>query len=123
MNELTPSLIDALTSGKEASIAGDLHCDMLSNGPISTCLKEFFTSFDLAQLISQPTRVTANSSSLLDVILTASQVLAIQSDVICTSISDHFPVFVILNLKRTRPRAINFQTSIIIRWISMEWLQ
>ena len=70
---------------------------------VSTWTKEFCTFFYLAQLISQPTRVTANSSTSHDVILTTSQVLVIQSDVICTFISDHFPVIVTLNLKKPMP--------------------
>lgn len=110
VNDLAPSLTDAFSLGKEVFIAGDLNCDMFSNGPQSTCLKEFCASFNLTQLISQPTRVTPNSSTLLDVILTTSQDLVTQSEVICTSISDHFPVIVTLNLKRPRPQAIKFKT-------------
>lgn len=110
VNELAPSLIDALSLGKDVFIAGDLNCDMLSNRPESICLKEFCTSFNLTQLISQPTRVTANSSTLLDVIVTTSPNLVTQSDVICTAISDHFPVIATLNLKKPKLQAINFKT-------------
>jgi hypothetical protein len=67
---------------------------MLSDCFESAKLREFCSTFNLTQLISQPTRVTAHSSTLLDVILTTNNDLVSKSDVICSDISDHFPVVI-----------------------------
>ena len=89
MNKLAPSLIDALTLGKEVFIAEELIviCCLTVLNPL--VLKNF-----------------ALLCTLLGVILTTSQVLVIQSDVICTSISDHFPV----SDKTKASGYINFKT-------------
>jgi hypothetical protein len=86
VNDLTPALTSALAVGKEIFIAGDLNCNMLSDCFESAKLREFCNTFNLTQLISQPTRVTAHSSTLLDVILTTNNDLVSKSDVIWQSI-------------------------------------
>ena len=83
---------------------------MLSDCPESTYLKDFCNSFNLLQLISQPTRVTLNSSTLLDVILTTNSHLVIQSAVICTDISNHFPVITTLNLRAPKSQVTTVMT-------------
>ena len=91
VNDLTPTLTSALAVGKEIFSAGDLNCNMLLDCLESAKLRDFCNTFNLTQLISQPTRVTAHSSTLLDVILTTNNDLVSKSDVICTDISDHYP--------------------------------
>ncbi len=64
----------ALTLGKEIIIVGDLNCDVLKPDSSSAiALLNFCASVNLTQLIKEPTRarVTENSTSLIDVIMTS----------------------------------------------------
>ena len=58
------------------------------------------------QLINSPTRITESSRSLIDDIMTSNPDLVHESGVINISISDHFPVSMLLNSKLPRqPRS------------------
>ena len=71
-NDLTTTLIYALSLDKPVSIMGDLNCNLLrTECRESKSLTSFYESFNLSQLIAAPTRVTKSSQSLLDVILTS----------------------------------------------------
>ena len=64
--ELNDSLISALSYNKPVFTLGDLNCNLLnstdSTDPGVTTLKAFCSSFNLTQLISQPTRVTQSTN-------------------------------------------------------------
>ncbi|CAB4006335.1 Hypothetical predicted protein [Paramuricea clavata] len=89
----------ALTLKKDIFVVGDLNCNLLKSGPESDALNELCSSLNLFQLIKEPTRVTLQSSSLIDVILTSNTSLVVESGVEKTHISDHFLVYSILKLK------------------------
>ena len=55
--------------------------------------KEFCSMYGLSQLIDCPTRITSNTSTLIDHILTNTQENISQSDVIGTAISDHSLIY------------------------------
>ena len=57
----------------------------------------------MKQLITGPTRVTATSETLIDVIATSNSALVTDSGVVKTHISDHYLVYVVLNLKAPKP--------------------
>ena len=59
----------------------------------------FCATVNATQLIDKPTRVTENSRSLLDVILVSDPVLVKSSDVLEITISDHFLVHTVINLR------------------------
>ena len=59
--------------------------------------------FNLSQMISKPTRVTRDSSSLLDVILTTNPHQVIQTTIKVNSISDHSTISALLRLKAPKP--------------------
>ena len=99
-NDLTTTLIYALSLDKPLYIMGDLNCNLLS----TECrelksLTSFYESFNLSQLIAAPTRVTESSWSLLDVILASQTKQVVKAGVMDSSISDHDMVFAILHLK------------------------
>ena len=65
---------------------------------IKTCClkkkhKEFSSMYGLSQLIDCPTRITSNTSTLIDHILTNTQKNISQSSVINTAISDHSLIY------------------------------
>lgn len=94
----------ALTHGKNIIVAADLNCDMLKpHSPEATALQDLCDSVNLTQLIKEPTRVTATSSTLIDVIMTSSTDLVERSGVLQSHISDHYLVDVLLKLKIPKP--------------------
>ena len=102
-NDLTPSIVEALLYDKDIFIIGDLNCDLHSEKSESKALNDFCTMFNLSQIISKPTRVTRDSSSLLDVILTTNPHQVIQTTILENSISDHFTISALLRLKAPKP--------------------
>ena len=87
--EKTIKMID--DEDKEFHILGDLNCNILTNtaNQPTKKLKEILETYQLSQLITEPTRVTANSCTLIDHYITSTPEKIVQSGVIHTGISDH----------------------------------
>ena len=96
---LKPSSTCALSFNKPIIILGDLNCNLLQTNPDGLSLLSFASEMNLKQLITSPTRITETSISLIDVVMTSTPDLVHESGVINTSISDHFPVYMVLNTK------------------------
>ncbi|KYN21510.1 hypothetical protein ALC57_06124 [Trachymyrmex cornetzi] len=82
----------------------DLNVNLLNpSDPNSQHLHFLLSHFSLSQLIHDPTRVTSNTSSIIDLIMISSSVHVIESSV-CFDIpiSDHFVVHAVLHLDRSR---------------------
>jgi len=75
---------------------GDFNIDLFK---INSCLqfKNLMSSFNFIPLIYLPTRVTFSLSSLIDNIFT-NNLNSHKSAVLCTDISDHFPIFTSLQI-------------------------
>ncbi len=96
---------------KSIYILGDLNCNVLNTGdPACQALLNFCSTFNLAQLITQPTRITESSATLLDVILVSNKELIIESNVVPISISDHDLVYATLKLKKERQKPVYVNT-------------
>ena len=62
-------MVEAATSeGKEVVVLGDLNCNLLSSNQLGDELKSGMENLLLMQLITEPTRVTKSSQSLIDVL-------------------------------------------------------
>ena len=108
---LCDALISAMPMNKPIYILGDLNCNLLnSSDPASQALINFCASFNLTQLIRQPTRITESSAILIDVIWTSHENLIIDTQVMPSSISDHDLIYVVLKLKRQRPKPVYITT-------------
>lgn len=94
----------ALLLGKPLLVLGDLNCNLLKSSPDCKALNELIHELNLIQVINYPTRITKNSASLIDVILASSSKLINTHGVIQKSISDHLPVFAMINLKSPKPK-------------------
>lgn len=70
-------------------ILGDLNCNILDDTADSRTLKDLCASFNLTQLVKEPTRITETKRSLIDVIMITDSTLAGSCSVIMSSISDH----------------------------------
>ena len=91
-------IINGLESGdRELYILGDLNCNMLSSK--NTVPNAQFLSlcelYQLEQLIKNPTRITMQSRTLIDVILTNTSQRIVSSGVLHLGISDHSLVYAI----------------------------
>ena len=80
-------------------LLGDLNCDMLKeeqlcHTPIKN-LNSLYELYQLTQLIDEPTRIIATTSSLIDHIITNTPEKISHSGVVHTGISDHSLVFAI----------------------------
>ena len=103
--DLLQKYTQALSLNKDIVLLGDLNCDLLSDNPKSKALRSFCAAANATQLIKDPTRVTKSSSSLIDVILVSKPDLVKSSGVMDLTMSDHFLVFAVLNLKVPKPAA------------------
>ena len=81
-------------------ILGDLNCNMLNTNNDYRILKGIRDELNLNQIIKSPTRVTATTKSLIDIVLVSDITFIKRSGVIKTLISDHYPVFVTLKLNK-----------------------
>lgn len=97
-----PTYTKALLLGNSIFVLGDLNCNLLSDGPERRALHNTCNELNLVQIIESPTRVTVNSESLIDVILVSTPSLVKSSGVMQTSISDHYPVYVVLKLNTSK---------------------
>ena len=89
----------------ELLIIGDLNFNMLVDGNTEPDphLSEFCDCFCMANTITEPTRVTNNSASLIDVILTSNPERFALSGTMKLGISDHDLIYTIRKQKIQRP--------------------
>ena len=73
--------------------------------PRGDALRSFSATVNTTELIKNPTRVTKLSSTLVDIVLTSAPSLVKESGVLDSTISDHFLVYVAVDLKIPKPKA------------------
>ena len=110
------SLLEASTGkGESVFLLGDLNCDLLcpdkppKNG---RDLLDIMDLFHFKNLVSSPTRETAKTSTLLDLVLTNAKTKILTTGVVNPHISDHSLVFAILRASppRSRSQKISFRS-------------
>ena len=81
---------------KEYQIVGDLNCNLLDvqNNANSRRLMDIMDVYQLKQIITEPTRITNYSQSLIDVFITNNPYKVNTSGVIRIGISDHYMIYV-----------------------------
>ena len=108
------NVIDKIDAeNKELYILGDVNCNLLpeASAHISSHLTNIFDIYDLSQLITEPTRVTPVSKTLIDLCITNSPEKVSNSGVIHLGISDHSLVFMTRKVHHDRfcPRTIEMR--------------
>ena len=91
--------------GLKAYILGDINIDVLkiaSHVPTSDYVENIFSAGFL-QIVTNPTRCTYGSASLIDHILTNNIQDVYESGIITNRLSDHFPLFHVLSQSRPKP--------------------
>ena len=80
----------------EFYLLGDLNCNMLdTSSHVTKKLNLLLESYQLYQMINQPTRVTQFTSSLLDICVTSNPEHVILTDVVPLGVSDHNLIYVV----------------------------
>ena len=103
--DLTPSFIAASLHNKPIHILGDLNCNLLNpENPDSGALLEFCRFYNLSQMVKAPTRVTAYTETLIDVLLSSNEQQVRETTVKPCSVSDHDIVCATLRLKNQRQK-------------------
>ena len=111
---LTNLLSDLGSNYANVYIFGDFNLDILKleeNKFISEYVDTLF-SYGFLQIITKPTRVSDNSATLIDHILTNSPCEQFNSYILCHHISDHFPIIHNLNLKKAKSNKANSKPEI-----------
>jgi endonuclease/exonuclease/phosphatase (EEP) superfamily protein YafD len=102
VNELYSEFSDMLSNlcseilnlNRTVYLMGDFNLDVLKYGAdkFVTEYVDLLFSYGLLQLVTNPTRITSHSASLIDHIVTNNLVQSCDTVVLMTRISDHFPV-------------------------------
>ena len=105
MVKLNGVLDTASAEGKEMLLFGDLNCCFMSshfNDSDCKQLKSLLRSLNIKQLIDQPTRITKNSKSLIDLVAVNFPQNVCESGLVSGHLSDHELVYCVrkLNWKR-----------------------
>ena len=116
------SIINQITAaGKTCYLLGDFNVDILKinqHKPSAEYVNSLF-SLGCLQLMTVPTRCINNSSTLIDHIVTNDCIPSYTCGALTNRISDHFPIFCLLN--QTKPKVS--QRSFITRHITTNSLQ
>lgn len=109
-------------TGSELFMIGDLNIDYLNQHTKAVRgLRVLEREFGLKQLVSEPTRITSKTSTLLDHIYTNSDRIT-GSGVLESFISDHCPVYTLIKKKRVIHEKVSF-TYRQMRLFSVEKLE
>lgn len=88
--------------------SGDINIDLLDvDKPASLYFKNMLDSLGYDQLIDEPTRVTHNSQTLLDVLLCSDTSIVTDFGVCNFPVSDHDLTYCTLNLKKPVPEPVH----------------
>ena len=98
---------NVLREDKEIYLMGDINKDLL-NSQIKNVWTEYIVSFGLTQLVSEATRVTSNSKTLIDHIYSNCPENVNSLNVPKIGLSDHFPIFFTRKMHVQPPKSNHF---------------
>ena len=100
-------MITSICENKETILLGDMNADYLQQSKDKN-IKRIISTNDLKQVIEKPTRVTKDSSTLIDIIATSHEQNILKTITYANSISDHYLVGMIMkkNNRKFKSRTI-----------------
>ena len=111
------SFIKAIENeNKEIYILGDLNCDLIKQNldQHTKKLKSLFEIYQLTQLVNEATRITSNSSTLIDHFITNEPKKISKCGVVHTGINDHSLIYVFRKINCMREN-LGFRNTTEIR--------
>ena len=97
-----------ITKRKNIILMGDLNSDLLqrsNENHTGKRLKRILYSYDLTNIIKEPTRISDTTKTLIDLIIVKDDSKIYKHGVFEPGISDHKLIFCTLNIKRKYPKA------------------
>ena len=100
-------LVSAYSENKPIVLMGDINVDLANDrtyekGFMNDWL-DVITNFDVQQYVTEYTRVTENTASLIDHIYVSNDLKVVNCTVVKSGLSDHYIPFAVLNTKLTPP--------------------
>ena len=83
-----------LSISSNVVICGDFNCNMLTTNSMSSKINYICTYLQLKQVIGEPTRITNNSKTCIDLIFTPTEKYDFKAAVMSMGISDHSLIFI-----------------------------
>ena len=105
MNELEENIENVFAISNNVILMGDFNINMLSRNNLTERVNEMCNIFHMKQLIKDPTRVTPNSQTLIDLIFVSNTMGNLDSGIHSVGLSDHSLVYVILDIERTKHKS------------------
>ena len=111
------------STGHEIFLLGDFNVDFMPDANNTNKLKDIFATYGLEQLLNEPTRVTSNSSTLIDLCVTNTATKIVNSGVLHLGISDHSLIYMTYKTKyeRSGKRIIEIQSMKNFRKEQQHW--
>ena len=96
------TLFHKYSKDKYLYLCGDFNIDLIKNDITTNNFQNTLLSMDLIPLINKPTRITINSSTLIDNIFTNNPNKPIVHGIPNSDVSDHLPVFTTYKTNKTK---------------------
>ena len=109
-NEIFEACIENVGEDKDIYLMEDINRDLLNN-QIKNAWTEFMEPFGLTQLVSEPTRVTGDSSTIIDNIYANCPENVNSLNIPKIWVSDHFPIFLIRKMHVQPPKTDHYTIS------------
>ena len=93
-DDFRQNYVRALSMNKPIYILGDMNCNLLKDCLEKRAFTDLCNDLNLKQIIKEPTKIIDTSQSLIDVILVSTEAVVLESGVLDSAISDHFPIYV-----------------------------
>ena len=121
LDSIDNSLQLSYSENKHIVVMDDVNIDLWKPHPLVTKWLEICSAFGLVQIITEPTRVSKSSESLIDHMCVSEDATVLHHKVVQYSTSDHFPVWVKLDMKNkfSAPRFIGTSKSITMKPLSL----
>ena len=100
-------LVSAYSENKPIVLMGNINVDLANDRTYEKGFKndwlDVITNFDVQQYVTEYTRVTENTASLIDHIYVSNDLKVVNCTVVKSGLSDHYIPFAVLNTKLTPP--------------------
>ena len=106
LDELKSILESANLAGLPVIMSGDLNIDTLKKDSFSKDYFEILQTFQLIQHIREPTRISSHKKSLIDHVVTDSQIEPLKTLVLCYTVADHLPTLALWHRKKEKTHDI-----------------
>lgn len=110
------------TNNFNVIIGGDCNINMLQNTASTRDFKILLDSFHCANVIKEHTRITCNSSTLLDLFITNNSENCVKSGTIISGVSDHLPVYMLYKHKSSLKNRTSKSESYTVQDINIDTL-